>query len=107
MTRYTVSAADLSRLRLLENDAVKAVLQNIAVILSTPKGSVPLYREFGLDWKYLDKPIPAAKALMVAEVREAIQRWEPRAAVLDVAFLEDAARPGILIPAVEVEINLE
>lgn len=44
---------------------------------------------------------------MVAPVREAIQRWEPRATVLDVSFSEDPSQPGLLIPRVEVEINLE
>lgn len=66
---YTVSATDLGRLRFNELETVNSVLQNIAVILSTPKGTVPLYREFGLDWKYLDKPMPVAKVLMISEVR--------------------------------------
>ena len=63
---YTVSATDLGHLRFNELETVNSVLQNIAVILSTPKGTVPLYREFGLDWKYLDKPMPVAKVLMLS-----------------------------------------
>lgn len=105
--RRTVSAMDLKPIRLNESDAVSSVLQNIAVILATPLGSVPLYRDFGLDWTFLDQPTTVAKVLMVAPVREAIERWEPRAAVLDVSFSEDPDRPGVLIPNVEVEINLE
>lgn len=104
---YTVSAADLRSIRFNEKDELNAVLQNIAAILSTPMGTVPLYRDFGLDWSFLDKPIPIAKVQMVAPVREAIQRWEPRATVLDVSFSEDPAQPGILIPTVEVDISLE
>ena len=104
---YTVSATDLGRLRFSELETVNSVLQNIAVILSTPKGTVPLYRDFGLDWKYLDKPMPVAKVLMISEVREAIERWEPRATVLEVSSPVDPAQPGILIPTVEVEISLE
>lgn len=102
---YTVSATDLGRLRFNESDTVNSVLQNIAVILSTPKGTVPLYRDFGLDWSFLDKPIPVAKVLMVAPVREAVQRWEPRATVRDVSFAADPSQPGTLIPTVEVEIH--
>ncbi len=34
---YTVSATDLEKLRFNETDTVNSVLQNIAVILSTPK----------------------------------------------------------------------
>lgn len=104
---YTVFATDLKNIRFNEENEVNAVLRNIAVILSTPMGSVPLYRDFGLDWSFLDMPTPVAKVLMVAPVREAIQRWEPRASVLDVSFSEDTAHPGVLIPTVEVEINLE
>ena len=104
---YKVNATDLTNIRFNETDTLSSVLQNIAVILSTPKGTVPLYREFGLDWKYLDKPMPVAKVLMISEVREAIERWEPRATVLEVSFTVDPAQPGILIPTVEVEISLE
>lgn len=104
---YIVSATDLKAVRFNEKNELDAVLQNIAVILSTPMGTVPLYRDFGLDWSFLDKPTPVAKVLMVAPVREAIQRWEPRATVLDVSFSEDPAQPGILIPTVEVDIDLE
>ena len=104
---YTVSATDLKSIQCNEKNELNAVLQNIAVILSTPMGTVPLYRDFGLDWSFLDKPTPVAKVLMVALVREAIQRWEPRATVLDVSFSEDPAQPGVLNPTVEVDIDLE
>lgn len=104
---YTVSATDLGNVRFNEIETINSVLQNIAVILSTPKGSVPLYRDFGLDWRHLDKPINVAKVLMIAEVREAVERWEPRATVQNVSFSVDPARPGTLIPTVEVEISIE
>ncbi len=104
---YKVSATDLSNLRFNEPDTVMSVLQNIAVILSTPKGTVPLYRSFGLSTEFLDKPIPVAKTMMIAEVREAIEEWEPRATVVGVSFSEDISQPGALIPTVEVEINVE
>ena len=49
MSNYLVSANDLTAISLGEQDTVASVLQNIAVILSTPKGTVPGYREFGID----------------------------------------------------------
>ena len=49
MSNYLVSANDLTTISLGEQDTVTSVLQNIAVILSTPKGTVPCYREFGID----------------------------------------------------------
>lgn len=105
--KYTVSPADLSQIGLNEKDPVKAILRNIAVILSTPKGSVPQYREFGLDMTWVDKPIPVARVKMVAPVREAVMRWEPRVQDVQVTPVEDPAQPGVLIPTVGVEINAD
>lgn len=102
---YTVTAGDLSALHLNETDTVAAVLQNIKIILTTQRGSVPMYRDFGIPMDFLDQPMPVAKAKMIAAVREAVEKWEPRAKVLSMAFREDASQPGKLIPALEVEIN--
>lgn len=101
---YYVRAADLTAIRFNDADPVSSVLQNIAVLLSTVKGSVPLYRDFGLSAIFLDKPMPVAKMMMIAEIREAIEKWEPRARFVSIAFSEDITRPGTLWPAVEVEI---
>lgn len=102
---YFVSAADLSTLRLNETDTVKSVLQNVAVILATPKGTVPMYRDFGVNMAFLDLPMPVAQVRMIAEVREAVETWEPRATVAGVTFDGSRAAEGVLIPIVEVEIN--
>ena len=102
---YQVSATDLEDIRLNELETVNAVLQNIALILATPKGSVPFYRDFGISNEFLDKPMPVAKVMMISEVREAIETWEPRAKVIDIGFSEDVLEPGKLVPVVEVEIS--
>lgn len=105
--RCTVSPGDLGRLAQDEKDPVKAVLRNVAVIISTPKGSVPQYREFGLDMIWVDKPIPVARTMMAAPVREAVMRWEPRVTEVKVNPVEDPSQPGRLLPTVEVEINAD
>lgn len=102
---YKVTAADIGAISLNETNTVRSVLQNIAIILSTRQGTVPLYREFGLPMRFLDKPIPVARTLLVAEVKEAIEEFEPRAEFIGISFSEDASTPGKLIPTVEVEIN--
>lgn len=104
---YQVSAADLIHIKLNPESTTEAVLQNVALILATPKGAVPLYRDFGLPQDFLDMPAHAAKARMINQVREAIEGWEPRAEVKDVTFADDPAQPGVLIPTVEVEIHAE
>ena len=101
---YTINATNLKNIRWEEDDLVSDVLQHIAVILATPKGSVPLDREFGLTTVFLDKPTPVAKMIMRAEVREAIERWEPRAQFVSMTFGERVTQPGTLWPTVEVEI---
>lgn len=99
-----INATDLKNVRFNDPELVSSVLQNIAVILSTPKGSVPQYREFGLSAVFLDKPMPVAKMMMRAEVKEAIERWEPRAQFVSMTFEERITQPGTLWPTVEVEI---
>lgn len=102
---YTVTALDAGKIELNVTETTKAVLQNVAVILATTKGTVPLYRDFGVDHSFLDLPIPAAKVRMIAQVREAVETWEPRATVTAVRFSDEAAAKGVLAPMVEVEIN--
>lgn len=101
---YTVKATDLKNIRFNDPELVSSVLQNIAVILATPKGSVPLDREFGLSTTMLDKPTPIAQKALIAEVREAIERWEPRARFVSMRFEGRIDQPGTLWPIVEVEI---
>ena len=100
---YTVTENGF-KLSLGETDAVRSVLQNIAVILATARGSAPLYRDFGLPQSFLDKPAPVARALAYAEIKEAVEQFEPRAEVLGVDFAEDGERPGRIVPTVEVRI---
>lgn len=102
---YIVTLADADKITLNESDTVRSVLQNIKIILSTKKLSVPLYREFGVDMAFVDKPMPVAQALMIVEIKDAIARWEPRAELVSVEFQIDESTPGKLIPVVEVEID--
>lgn len=97
--------AGIETLRLGETETAAAILRNVAVILSTRKGSVPLYRDFGVSWDALDKPLPVAQTMLIPEIREAIETWEPRASFLGVTFAQDPSAPGTLIPTVEVEIH--
>lgn len=88
-----------------ENNRVEEILQNVSTILSTPKGSVPLDREFGVDISFLDRPIQVAKVMIVSAVTEAIEEFEPRAKVERVTVAIDEMEPGRLIPTVEVSIQ--
>ncbi len=100
--KYSISADDL-QIRLGETDPIRSILQNVAIILRTRQGTCPMYREFGMPQNYMDKPIPVAKPLMYAEIREAVEAFEPRCSVIGVTFMKSDLR-GI-IPVVEVEIH--
>lgn len=104
---YKISAADSDALLLGAADRVRSVMQTIRIILTTPKGTVPLYRDFGIDMSFLDMPIPGAEQRARIEIWEAIEKWEPRATVTDVTFDRSAAGGGRLIPTVEVTITSE
>lgn len=98
---YKVTMDDSGPLRLNETDKIKSVLQNVAIVLNTWKGSVPLYRDFGISAEFMHKPIPVAKAMLRAQIREAVETFEPRAEVVGVTIEET---PNGLIPTVEVNI---
>lgn len=106
MSNYLVSANDLTTISLGEQDTVTSVLQNIAVILSTPKGTVPCYREFGIDIaNILDRPENVAQPMLCAAIKEAIERFEPRATYRGTTFKEAPDTPGRMLPVVEVSIS--
>lgn len=98
---YKVSPESMGSLRLNEPDRTRSILQNVGIVVSTWKGSVPLYREFGISSEFMHKPVPVAKAMLRAQIREAVERFEPRVEVVDVTFAEGVDG---LIPTVEVNI---
>ena len=105
--RYRVCPDDINRIRLNETDRIRSVLQNIAVLLTTRRQSVPLYRHFGLPMRFLDKPVNAAVPIMVAEVTDAVREFIPGVELIDIQAAADKNTPGKLIPTVEVEIYEE
>jgi len=87
---------------------VDEVLQNVAMILQTPKMTVPLRRSWFIDYSLLDKPIEVAQAQLASEVFQAIRKYEPRATITGIRFIQDNEQnmEGWIIPAVSVEVNL-
>lgn len=81
--------------------------QEIRTVLATRKGSVPLDRDFGLSWEFVDKPMTEAMPYMVAEIGQQLERFVPRIRVRDISFTSPDAVEGILQPTVTVEIREE
>lgn len=66
-------------------EALEDVSQCIEIIVATPKGSDPHRPTFGCDaWQYLDRPVNIAGPQMIQAVIDAIEAWEPRAAITKV-----------------------
>ena len=103
---HIVTAYENKKINLSPETVIEEVLQNVVIIISTPQFTVPLDRGFGLPQRFLDKPISVAKAILVAEVLNAIEKYEPRAEIENITFVEEEqeAKTGKLIPRVEVNI---
>jgi hypothetical protein len=72
----------------VEQDVIKSVLQNIQVILTTPKGSDVHRPDFGSElYKFIDQPLTALTAGKIkAYIVEEIERWEPRVKVMGISL---------------------
>lgn len=100
---YTVSTDEAPKITLCETDPLKSVIQNIYLILATRKNTVPMYRKFGLPMAFIDKPSLAAETISAAEIREAIEEFEPRAEVTDILY-ETSEHGAVLSVKLEVRV---
>lgn len=83
------------------------IIQNVKTILATVRGTVPLDRDFGVSGEWLDKPLPVARALYMADVVDEVERQEPRVNVVSVRFDDDTAgaMDGKLSPVIRIKIK--
>jgi phage baseplate assembly protein W len=105
--KYQVSL--LTEVDFAPDSEVAEILQNVRTILSTRLGTVPLHRDLGLSWGFLDKPLPIAKMEFMQAAIEALEEYEPRVRLLKVEFdqTETDAMEGKLNPRVIVSIGDE
>ena len=64
----------------------KEVMQNVENIVSRIKYNVPLAREKGIIAENIDKPQEVAKAELVADISDEIDREEPRYKISEVSI---------------------
>ncbi|WP_419783464.1 GPW/gp25 family protein [Maridesulfovibrio sp.] len=86
---------------------VAEILQNVRIILSTIRGTVPFDRLFGLNAIFVDKPLPEAMAEFRGDAIQTVEKYEPRVKVVSVDFKAkpDDAMDGRLYPVVRVRIK--
>lgn len=74
--------------------------RQLALLLSTREGSIPLDREFGLNLDFVDRPMAAVRPLYTAEVTKKVARFIPAVRVQEVRWLpapEGGLRPKVVI----------
>lgn len=86
-----------------ESGVAQSVIQNVALLLNTKKGTIPMYREFGLPMEFVDKTIDVAETLATVEISDALEEFEPRAELRDLTITK--AADGRMAIIVEVEIK--
>ena len=66
-------------------EGINDIKQCIQLILTTPKGSVPLDPTFGCEiWKYIDAPLNKVRAYFIKEIVSAINLSEKRVNITSV-----------------------
>ena len=73
-----VTVSILREINMEPQTETEEIMQNVAVILATPKFSVPLDRGLGLQMTFLDKPVPAARPLAIGDHGRDRGRGTPR-----------------------------
>lgn len=88
----------------VDDKTAREVYRNLQVLYGTVAGEQALDREYGIDAEVQDIPQEEAKALLVAEYIRKTERYEPRAEVVSVEWIESDHKEGVLIPKVVIEI---
>lgn len=92
-------------LALMPETERQEIIQNVYCILQTALGDVPHLRDYGLDNSFLHMPQGTAQSRYAAAIAEAIELYEPRVAVGNIEFENNANDPGKMLPRVEVTFN--
>ena len=63
------------------------IVRNVRAILSTPIGTCPLYRDFGIDVTILDRLVsPVELNRFTVAIIDAVEQWEPRVRVVETRY---------------------
>ena len=102
---YSISLLD--SVNFAPSTEAEEVIQNVRTIISTVVGTVPLDRDFGISWKYLDRPIQVSRMLFHAEVINALELYEPRVVVTGIEWDESTAdaMDGISQPRIKIRLD--
>lgn len=74
--------------------------RKLAFLLTTQTGTLPLDREFGIDFDFLDQPAEAMRSLFTAEVTVKVATYIPECRVKAVEWV--SIEGGSVIPKVVI-----
>jgi len=86
-------------------NGIQEVMQNVKTIITTPKGTQPLDRDFGISFDFVDRPIPKAQAMAEQSIFMALRKYEPRAILKQITWNADPLN-GSIKPDVTVQVRL-
>ena len=74
------------------------------VLLSTRRGSIPLARDFGIDWDVLSEPVNDIPTDLAVQCMEQFETYIPELKVVSVKC-EEASDQGYVKPIITLERN--
>lgn len=92
----------LQEIDLAPENEYQEVLQNVAVILDLIQKSCPMFRDGGLSGEVMGRPLPVIENILVGNIYDQIEEFEPRAIIAEVTFEQDPLT-GKTIPIVGLE----
>ena len=93
---------DLRDVKIMPEDEIAEIVQNVQMIIATTKFTVPLDRNFGIDARFLDEPVNIAQARASAEITSAVNSQEPRARVQKILFDGDLTGRFAITTRIEI-----
>lgn len=84
------------------SDRAEDVRRCLACLYGTRPGEQALDREFGITAEALGRPLAQAQSLLTAEIIRKTARYEPRARVVRVEWMESETDKGVLQPKVVI-----
>ena len=82
------------------DDRMAELDRQLALLLSTVEGTMPLERELGLNTDFVDKPPQVAKSLYTAEVTKKVAKFVPWVRVREITWSQ--SKTGELISRVVI-----
>lgn len=101
---YTLNL-NATEIKIIPDSTVEEILQNVRTIVLTALGTVPMYREFGVDNNLIDQPLPVAQNKMAGKIAAAIMKYEPRARLKKIRWQQSDAADGQLKPLITIQIR--